>query len=756
MKKFHLPTRPKLLVLGALLAMVALCALLLLALLAVAAANTEFFDRYYSWLYAANAAVALILTLIVGGLAAALIVRLRQGRFGTRLLAKLAVFFTLVGVLPGSLIYLISLQFVARSIESWFDVNIEAALESGLELGRAALDAELAELRREGVRIAARLSALGRIHSAALERLRARSGAQQAMVVSQTGRVLARAPALDADHLGQEIPTRAMLQISARAGGDAIVEDMGKNARTQNALRLRVLIPFPAHGEKFLQLMRTVPAPLARNMQEAQRAWRDYQIKKLGRTGLRKMYIGTLTLALFFASFLAMILALVLGNQLTRPLFLLAQGTREVARGDYTPKREIRSKDELGFLTQSFNAMTRQLSDARAAVERNRNALEQAKAYLESVLANLSAGVFVFDRQFRLNIANAGAQRILRQSFQPQLSRLLDEITGLNAFGALVRKAFAERAAADADAFADPDHWQHQLEVRVAGETEPLTLLVRGARLLRAPSGAARHSLTSGYVVVFDDISDVISAQRSIAWGEVARRLAHEIKNPLTPIQLSAERLQMKLMHKLDANDAAMLKRCATTIIRQVAAMKRMVDDFREYARMPTPALQNLQLNDLVTEVLTLYGAGEGKSEIHFDLKPLPVMRGDPNQLRQVIHNLLQNAQDAVAQRPRKWVLIETQTVRLEPSDAETNQSGHVPQAVRLSISDNGPGFPAHLLARAFEPYVTSKSKGTGLGLATVKKIVDEHGARIEIRNDVRDDGTVSGAQISILFFLVS
>src|SRR5260364_6625 len=197
--------------------MVALCALLLLALLAVAAANTEFFDRYYSWLYAANAAVALILTLIVGGLAAALIARLRQGRFGTRLLAKLAVFFTLVGVLPGSLIYLISLQFVARSIESWFDVNIEAALESGLELGRAALDAELAELRREGVRIAARLSALGRIHSAALERLRARSGAQQAMVVSQTGRVLARAPALDADHLGQEIPTRAMLQISARA-----------------------------------------------------------------------------------------------------------------------------------------------------------------------------------------------------------------------------------------------------------------------------------------------------------------------------------------------------------------------------------------------------------------------------------------------------------------------------------------------------------------------------------------------------------
>ncbi len=752
--KFGSKTRLKRLVLSALLMMAALCALLLLALLALAAANTEFFDRYYSWLYQANAAVALILMLIVGGLAAAIVARLRQGRFGTRLLAKLAVFFTLVGVLPGSMIYLVSLQFVARSIESWFDVNIEAALESGLELGRAALDTELAELRRDGERIATRLSALDHINSAALEQQRAQSGAQQALVVSQTGRVLARAPVLDVSNPEKETPARAMLLESAQAGGGAVIKEIEKGAQNRNALRLRVLIPIPEHGEKFLQLTRTVPAPLARNTQEVERAYRDYQMKKLGRTGLRKMYIGTLTLTLFFASFLAMILALVLGNQLTRPLFLLAQSTQEVAQGDYTPKREIKSRDELGFLTQSFNAMTRQLSDARAAVERNRIALENAKAYLESVLANLSAGVFVFDRQFRLTTANAGAQRILRQSFQLRLNQRLDEITGLNELSALIRKAFAEYEAADADEYTDQDHWQHPLEVRIVGETEPLTLLVRGARLLRAPDGAAEQLVTSGYVVVFDDISEVISAQRSMAWGEVARRLAHEIKNPLTPIQLSAERLQMKLTHKLDADDAAILKRSATTIIHQVAAMKRMVDDFRAYARTPPPVLQNLQLNDLIAEVLALYGAGEGKSELQFDLKPLPMMRGDPNQLRQVIHNLVQNAQDAVADLPRRRVLIETQTVRLEPSASE--RPGHVRQAVRLSVSDNGPGFPAHLLARAFEPYVTSKPKGTGLGLAMVKKIVEEHNARIEIRNGARIDRTGIGAQVSILFFQLS
>jgi nitrogen fixation/metabolism regulation signal transduction histidine kinase len=240
----------------------------------------------------------------------------------------------------------------------------------------------------------------------------------------------------------------------------------------------------------------------------------------------------------------------------------------------------------------------------------------------------------------------------------------------------------------------------------------------------------------------------VISAQRSVAWGEVARRLAHEIKNPLTPIQLSAERLQMKLADKLAPQDADVLKRGATTIVNQVAAMKQMVDDFREYARTPPAVLANLQLNELVTEVLALYGIEEGKSAIRVELSSLPVIRGDATQLRQVIHNLLQNAQDAVADAENPRVLLETKTVEYGDPDAD----GRVRVAVRLTVSDNGSGFPARILTRAFEPYVTTKAKGTGLGLATVKKIVDEHGARIDIRNRVRAGDVIEGAQISILF----
>jgi nitrogen fixation/metabolism regulation signal transduction histidine kinase len=491
-----------------------------------------------------------------------------------------------------------------------------------------------------------------------------------------------------------------------------------------------------------------VSQSLARNADAVQRAYREYQEKALGRTGLRKMYIGTLTLALFLATFIAMMLALALGNQLARPLFLLAQGTKEVTEGDYTPKREIKSRDELGFLTQSFNAMTRQLSEARAAVEANRVALEHSKAYLESILANLTAGVFVFDRQFRLTTANRGAERIFRQPFASLFGSSLDRISVLSEFGAMVRKAFADLEAAGGGDQGDTGHWQQQMALQVPGETDPLTLLVRGARLVSAAGNESDDEETSGYVVVFDDISDVISAQRSIAWGEVARRLAHEIKNPLTPIQLSAERLQMKLTDKLSPSDADVLKRGATTIVNQVAAMKQMVDDFRDYARTPPAVLSNLQLNELVSEVLTLYGIEEGKSPIVVELADLPVIRGDATQLRQVIHNLLQNAQDAVADIGQPRVLLETRTVEYGDPDAE----GKVSVAVRLTVSDNGPGFPARILTRAFEPYVTTKAKGTGLGLAMVKKIVDEHGARIDIRNRLKAGDVIEGAQISILF----
>ena len=746
---------------------VGVTAVLLLVLLAAASANTEFFDRYYGWLYAANIAVALIFMLIVTVLVGIIILRLRRGKFGTRLLAKLAFFFALVGVVPGGIIYVVSYQFVSRSIESWFDVNVETALTSGLNLGRGMLDASLSDLQTKARLMAEQIaSADAPGTTLTLLRLRDQFSVQDATIVEPTRSmsgatrdmyVVAQASSNYSTLVPSDLPTQLMID-QARGRGYAAIEgevDGDPAAHgPKGALRLRVVTRIPDSNaallqpvERFLQLTQPVSPTLARNADAVQRAYREYQEKSLGRTGLRKMYIGTLTLALFLATFIAMMIALALGNQLARPLFLLAQGTKEVTEGDYTPKREIKSRDELGFLTQSFNAMTRQLSEARAAVENNRIALEHSKAYLESILANLTAGVFVFDRQFRLTTANRGAERIFRQQFQAMLGSALDRIGVLAEFGAMVRKAFADREAASRDGD-DRGHWQQQFSVEVPGETDPLTLLVRGARLFAATEGDVADVQTSGYVVVFDDISDVISAQRSIAWGEVARRLAHEIKNPLTPIQLSAERLQMKLTDKLSPSDADVLKRGATTIVNQVAAMKQMVDNFRDYARTPPAVLANLQLNDLVSEVMTLYGIEEGKSAIAVELAELPVIRGDATQLRQVIHNLLQNAQDAVAEIAEPRVLLETRTVEYGDPDAE----GKVRIAVRLTVTDNGPGFPARILTRAFEPYVTTKAKGTGLGLAMVKKIVDEHGARIDIRNRLKAGDVIEGAQISILF----
>lgn len=792
-------------------------ALVLVGLLAGASANTEFFDRYFTLLFKINLVVGALLVLTVGALALTLWMRYRRGKFGTRLMSKLAVFFGVVGVLPGVLIYLVSLQFVSRSIESWFDVRVETALEAGLNLGRSTIDSQLADLQGKAHLMAEQLTgASGMATSLQLNRLREQYGVQEAAIFTGSGRVLATASSSYAS-LVPDIPSGVLAEQARMAGGYAAVEGgtdpVGEkapvNIDSSHLYRIRVIVPLgaatgtttadaqaqaaasaaaaaasrsrsalvspanrwagsglsverrpedaPATGfglvgdtvreERYLQILHPVPAVLARNADEVQRAYQEYQEKALGRTGLRKMYIGTLTLTLFLAVFIAVMLALLLGGQLARPLLMLLQGTKEVAEGDLSPKRELKSRDELGMLTQQFNQMTRQLSEARIAVEENRVALEQSKAYLESVLQNLTAGVLVFDRRFTLITANPGAERIFRQPFAGVIGQPVQQIQGMGEFAEIVRQAFSEQTTREV--LGGAQHWQKQIELPQGDEEQPLTLLVRGALL---PGGSRDEP---GYVVVFDDISDVISAQRSVAWGEVARRLAHEIKNPLTPIQLSAERLQMKLSPKLEHADAEVLKRGATTIVNQVAAMKRMVDDFRDYVRTPPAVMQSLALNSLVAEVLHLYGIDDPTVHEHPVIHPtlgpdLPEIKGDPTQLRQVIHNLLQNAQDAAADnvaagRAAPHITLHTETVEYKDSAGEDRQ------AVKLSITDNGPGFAPRILSRAFEPYVTTKAKGTGLGLAMVKKIIDEHGARIELRN--RMNGTeIMGAQISILF----
>ncbi|MGB6055485.1 MAG: ATP-binding protein, partial [Burkholderiaceae bacterium] len=511
------------------------------------------------------------------------------------------------------------------------------------------------------------------------------------------------------------------------------------------SLRLRVVVAIPTASDalslrneaRFLQLMQAVPTPLAVNAEALRQAYSEYQQRSVARSGLRKIYLVTLTLTLLLAIFGALASAFLIATELARPLLLLAEGTKAVAEGNLSPRPIVSSADELGTLTQSFNTMTRQLSDARAAVEKNRMALENAKAYLESVLANMSAGVLVLDDEFRLVTANQSVARILQNDITPHIGAPLAAIGALHGFSEAVTAAFSEQSARSAVASrGDRQHWQRQIEI-ARSDDDDIVLLARGTRL------PVERGL--GYLVVFDDISDVISAQRSIAWGEVARRLAHEIKNPLTPIQLSAERLQMKLEDKLAPADAAMLSKGTATIVNQVAAMKRMVDDFRDYAKTPPAQLTALDFNELIAEILNLYLSEVERGAIRPHLAPaLPAILGDATQLRQVVHNLLQNAQDAVGEHgDGSTPQIDVVTEEVHYQDAD----GHRRSAVRLTISDNGPGFAPKILARAFEPYVTSKPRGTGLGLAMVRKIVEEHGGRIDLQN--RSDG--HGAKVAIL-----
>jgi len=673
---------------------------ILLFLLASASANTALFARHYPWLLALNAVVALALLVSIAWQLQALWREYRAQVFGSRLKLRLMLMFGLISVVPGLLIYAVSVQFVTKSIETWFDVRVEKALEAGLNLGRSTLDSLLADLLSKAQSMALELSDRSETQRRVeLRRLRDLNSVHSAALYTSAGVLLVSA----SGDAGKRLPLPPSADQLRRARLERHVAVIESLSEKDLLLRALVVVPSPSLGGdvRILQLTDPVPANLATNANSVQSVYADYQELSLGREGLNRIYAMTLTLTVLLALFTAIALAFVLARRLSAPLSILAEGTQAVAAGDYTPRQAVYSSDELGVLTRSFKQMTSQLDDARRDNERQRAELEAARAYLESILANLSAGVLVFDHAFVLRTINEGALTILADDFEDLLSQPAERWPRQQVLGEAIRRAFAEH---------QDNEWQEQIELDHPGGL-PQTLLLRGTPLATDAYG--------GYVVVFDDVTRLIAAQRSAAWGEVARRLAHEIKNPLTPIQLSAERLQMKLSDRLAGSDAEMLTRATQTIITQVQAMKRMVNDFSDYARMPAPELSAVDLNALVSDVLALYETSVARLEPKLAAK-LPPVWGDATQLRQIIHNLLRNAEDAQEGMASPCIGIITR--RCE-------------NTVELVITDRGPGFPPELLARVFEPYVTTKSCGTGLGLAIVKKIVDEHHGQISINN---------------------
>ncbi len=731
-------------------AITAAIALVLLFLLTLSTNNRALYERNYNWLFVVNVVVAVAFLGVLTWIVLRLALRLRRGKFGSRLLVKLAAIFALVAVLPGGLIYVVSYQFVSRSIESWFDVEVEGALNAGVSLARATLEMQASE---SSARVRTAAAQLVQVSDAAsglvLERIRDQLGASDAALWSGSGTLLATV-GQSRFRLDAERPTAQQLRMARQQGAWSQIEgldELGERTTPEALKKIHVtalaVVPTTTLGlfsaePRYLHVTLALPAVLLGNAVAVQEANREYQERALARGGLRRMYIGTLTLSLFLAVFGAVLLAVLLGNHLARPLLVLAEGVREVAQGNLSPKEELQSRDELGGLTRSFAMMTQQLADARATVQSSMLAVSTARERLQTILDNLTSGVIVLDAAGRVQSFNPGAERILRIPLQPFLGRSLGDEPTLADFSRAVQNQF-ENWHSDQDQ-KRLAHWQQTFELHAspAGAQQHATSLVaRGAGM---PEQAR--------LLVFEDITEIVSAQRAQAWGEVARRLAHEIKNPLTPIQLSAERLEMKLLPKLEAQDQAMLAKSVKTIVDQVDAMKRLVNEFRDYARLPSADLQPLDLNALVRDVLHLYEPGDVRVPVNatLDAKSPPIL-GDAQQLRQVLHNLVQNAQDATELIPKSEQATQ-RCVHLSTSfNAQTAR-------VQLTVCDQGPGFPSHILQRAFEPYVTTKARGTGLGLAVVKKIADEHGAAIKLSN-LEEEGQISGAQVSLSFATV-
>ncbi len=689
-------------------------------LLSNASANTAASGEYYTLLVTLNIALAVLLVVLIGIQLFSLYRNIRERVMGSRFTLRLLGSFALMAIIPGLIVYIVSVNFLTRSIESWFNVKVESALEGGLNLGRTALDIMLADVKEKGESMAASLAFQpANTHYSLLNDLRDKSGIQDATLLTPQGRILSVSSS-DSSSFLPELPTVVQLRQARQRIYGSIEPIAGKG------LFLRVLVPISLQdiaGEtRILQLLQPVPKSLATTAEAVQDVYQDYQQLSYSRTALREVFALTLTLVMMLAMFTAVAIAFVLSRRLSAPLTVLAEGTRAIASGDYGIILPAHGKDELGVLVQSFNSMTQQLGDARKAADRNRARVEAARGYLETILAHLSSGVLALNERGELRTFNEATVNILGVSLESYVGFTPDMIIAKQAQLANFFQAIALNSQQDASQKnGQKEDAQTQIEIATAQGKQIITL--RGTRL---PDG--------GYVAVFDDATAMVQAQRDAAWGEVARRLAHEIKNPLTPIQLSAERMAHKLHDKLADDDAKMLERSTETIVNQVAALKKMVNEFSEYARSPAPNLDKLDLNMLIREVMSLYDLPKIRMEQNLTTQACTI-KGDSTMLRQVLHNLLQNAQDALAGKKSPVISVSTESVH---------------DMLVLAVQDNGGGFSADMMPHVFEPYMTSKPHGTGLGLAIVKKIVEEHKGSIKVENVTGNDGVASGAVVTI------
>jgi nitrogen fixation/metabolism regulation signal transduction histidine kinase len=691
-----------------------------LLLLARSVENSAQFSRWQPWILLVNILGVMALAVLLGRKFWQLYSDFRDHVPGSRLTMRTVLVFGSLVVGPLIIVYLFSLDFINRGIDSWFRVEIKQGLNDALVLSRSALDLRLREQARRTDSFARSLRDLqGPGLLQRLDEERRATEANEIIVYDASGRAtalsstspFAQQPAPPPPEVALQLAAgRSYVSLNPLADGQYIIETAAPITDSVSAHA----------GRRYVFIHYEVPQALSALAEAVQHTSSQYGDLSAVREPLKISFRLTLTLVVLLTLLAAIYGAIFSAQRLTRPVQDLIAGTRAVGKGDFGTRLALPSRDEMGFLVHSFNDMTKRLRRASEEAARSRQAVERERERLSIILSRLSTGVIVTDRQLTLHSANQSAGSILGANFEAAAGHNLLQLSAGSARFSSVIAELRSRLSAGWD------EWREQLTL--PGEA--------GDRvLLWACTPLPDEGEQGGVVIVFDDITALLAAQREAAWGEVARRLAHEIKNPLTPIQLSAERLRRKLLGGMNAEDALLLERATHTIVQQVDAMKQMVNAFSEYARAPDMNLAHFNLNQLVTEVAELYRLQDPAIEIRLDLDPgLPEIEADRGRVRQILANLITNGIEALAGILNGWVEIGTRQQRAEGAVTAV-----------ICVRDNGPGFRKEILGRLFDPYVTGKPRGTGLGLAIVKRIVEEHGGRIEAEN--RPEG---GAKIMV------
>ncbi len=689
-------------------------------LLAQSVRNSAEFGRLQLWILLVDASGVVVLSVLLARRLWRLVRDYRAHVPGSRLTARTVAIFGVLVIAPLLIVYMSSLEFINQGIDSWFKVEVKEGLNDALGLSRAALDLRMREYSERTVALAETLAATEPAAvQAKLDAERRVTSALEIALFGQRGRILGASLESPLEALPSQPPADLLRQVEQRLPYVSLEPQSGGGY----LIRTAAVLPHGGAGRdpRFVVALYQVPGQLAALTEAVQSSYNEYGNLAAMREPLKYSFRLTLTLVVLLTMLAAIYLAIFSAQRLVRPVQDLIEGTRAVGKGDFATRLPLPSRDEMGFLVHSFNDMTKKLRRARAEATQSREAVERERTRLAIILARLSTGVLAIDRALTVRTANEAAGAILGTDLSAATGRPLPELAAGNERLGQFVAALAVRFAAGRE------EWREQLDLDGSGGRR--TLMCACTPLPGEDSGA-------GFVIVFDDITALLAAQRDAAWGEVARRLAHEIKNPLTPIQLSAERMRRRLLSGMSERDADILERGTRTIVQQVETMQQMVNAFSEYARAPEMQVTRFSLNQLVSEVADLYRSQDPRAQIQLDLDSrVEAIEADRGRVRQILNNLVTNALEALdgVDAPRLEI-----STRLE--------AGGDAEYAAVSVCDNGPGFQRELLGRVFDPYVTSKPKGTGLGLAIVKKIIEEHGGRIDADN--RPEG---GARVRVV-----